>query len=205
MTENLHWLGHASFYAVSKKGTVVYFDPYQLKAGLPKADLILITHDHFDHCSPDDIRKIAKPGTVIVGPASIAGKAPSTVKVIARGQTMAVADIGITAVPSYNTNKEFHPHAAGNVGYVAVIDGVRIYHAGDTDHIPEMGSIQTDVALLPVGGTYTMTAAEAAKAVAAIKPKVVVPMHYGSVVGSGKDAEELKRLCQAEVRILDRE
>ncbi|HAH05264.1 MAG TPA: Zn-dependent hydrolase [Elusimicrobia bacterium] len=202
MTENLHWLGHASFYAVSKKGTVVYFDPYQVKGGLPKADLILITHDHFDHCSPADIERVSKLGTVLVGPAGIVGKAPGSVRVLAPGGKMTLEDVSVEAVPSYNLDKPFHPKASGNLGYVAVLDGVRVYHAGDTDAIPEMKKLKVDVALLPIGGTYTMTAAQAAEAANAMKPKVVVPMHYGSVVGSMELAREFQKLCKCEVRIL---
>lgn len=205
MTDNLHWLGHASFFAVSKKGTVVFFDPYQVKGGLPKADLILLTHDHFDHCSPADIERVSKPGTVVVGPASVVGKAPASVRVLAPGGRMTLEDVSVEAVPAYNLDKEFHPKAGGNLGFIASIDGVRVYHAGDTDAIPEMKRLRVDLALLPIGGTYTMTPAQAAEAAAAMKPKVVVPMHYGSVVGSAEMAQEFKRLCPCEVRILQPE
>jgi L-ascorbate metabolism protein UlaG (beta-lactamase superfamily) len=205
MTENLHWLGHASFYVVSKKGTVVYFDPYQVKGGLPKADLILVSHDHFDHCSPADIEKISKPGTVVVGPASIVGKAPGSVRVLAAGGKLKVAEVAVSAVASYNLDKAFHPKANGNLGYIAELDGVRFYHAGDTDAVPEMKGVKADVAMLPVGGTYTMNAAQAAEAADAMAPKVAVPMHYGSVVGTPEMAEEFRRLCKCEVRILKQE
>ena len=205
MLENLHWLGHASFYVRSAQGTVVYFDPYKLKAGLPQADLILVTHDHFDHCSPEDINRVAKPGTVVVAPAAAAAKIAGSVRILSAGMSLRVADVSVTAVPAYNTDKKFHPRAAGYIGYVATVDGVAIYHAGDTDHIPEMGSVKADVALLPVGGTYTMDAAQAAAAADAIRPQVAVPMHYGEVVGSDQDAREFQRLCKAEVRILRRE
>ncbi len=205
MLENLHWLGHASFYVRSAQGTVVYFDPYKLKAGLPQADLILVTHDHFDHCSPEDINRVAKPGTVVVAPAAAAAKIAGSVRILSAGMSLRVADVSVAAVPAYNTDKKFHPRAAGYIGYVATVDGVAIYHAGDTDHIPEMGSVRVDVALLPVGGTYTMDAAQAAAAADAIRPQVAVPMHYGEVVGSDQDAKEFQRLCKAEVRILRRE
>jgi len=205
MLENLHWLGHASFYVRSAQGTVVYFDPYKLKAGLPQADLVLITHDHFDHCSPEDIKKVAQPGTVVVAPAAAAAKIAGPVRILSAGMSLRVADVSVTAVPAYNTDKKFHPRAAGYIGYVATVDGVAIYHAGDTDRIPEMGSVRVDVALLPVGGTYTMDAAQAAAAADAIRPQVAVPMHYGEVVGSDQDAREFQRLCKAEVRILRRE
>ena len=205
MLENLHWLGHASFYVRSAQGTVVYFDPYKLKAGLPQADLILVTHDHFDHCSPEDINRVAKPGTVVVAPAAAAAKIAGSVRILSAGMSLRVADVSVAAVPAYNTDKKFHPRAAGYIGYVATVDGVAIYHAGDTDHIPEMGSVKADVALLPVGGTYTMDAAQAAAAADAIRPQVAVPMHYGEVVGSDQDAKEFQRLCKAEVRILRQE
>ena len=203
MHENVHWLGHAGFYVESKKGTKVYFDPYQIQGGLPKADVILVSHDHFDHCSPADIAKISKPDTVVVGPASIASKLPGSVKAISAGGRITIGDIGIEAVPAYNPAKPFHPKSSGYLGFVVSVDGTSIYHAGDTDLIPEMKEIKADVALLPVGGTYTMDPSEAARAVEAIKPRVAVPMHYGSVAGSVRDAEEFKRLCKSEVRILE--
>jgi L-ascorbate metabolism protein UlaG (beta-lactamase superfamily) len=205
MLENLHWLGHSGFYIESRKGTIVYFDPYQVQDGLPKADIILVSHDHFDHCSPADIRKLSKAGTIVVGPESIASKLQGSVRAIRAGGDLAIGDIGIQAVPAYNPAKPFHPKSSGFLGFVVAIDGMSIYHAGDTDMIPEMKGIQADVALLPVGGTYTMGPAEAAQAVEAIKPKVAVPMHYGSVAGSAQDAQEFKRLCKSDVRILEAE
>jgi L-ascorbate metabolism protein UlaG (beta-lactamase superfamily) len=194
MTEKLHWLGHDTFRIDGK--VVVYVDPYQLPDGLPKADVILITHDHFDHLSPADVAKIHKAGTVVVAPKEVAGKLPVTVEVIAAGETKTVAGITVKAVPAYNTNKTFHPQKDGKVGFIITAEGVTYYHAGDTDLIPEMTGLAPDVALLPVSGTYVMTADEAAKAALKIKPKVAVPMHYGAIVGSEADAQRFAKLLE---------
>lgn len=190
MLENIHWLGHASFRI--ENAQVIYIDPWKLKSFRP-ADLILVTHAHHDHFSPEDIRKIAGPQTVIVCPFDCVGKVPGQVRAIAVGQAVQVGDVRVEAVPSYNTNKPNHPKEHGNVGYVVEVGGQRIYHAGDTDVIPEMADVRCDVALLPVGGTYTMNAREAAQALSQIRPKTAVPMHWGGLVGSQEDAERFKR------------
>jgi L-ascorbate metabolism protein UlaG (beta-lactamase superfamily) len=194
MTEKLHWLGHDAFRIDGPP--VVYVDPYQLGDGLPAADVILITHDHFDHLSPADVTKIHKPGTVVVAPKEVAGKLSVPVTVIAVGETKTLAGITVKAVPAYNTNKTFHPKNDGKVGFVFIVGGVTYYHAGDTDVIPEMTGLAPDVALLPVSGTYVMTADEAAKAARQIKPKVAVPMHYGAIVGSDADAKKFAKLLE---------
>lgn len=201
MIEKIHWLGHATFRIEGPGGMSIYIDPYKLKSP-PKADLILITHDHFDHCSSEDIAKIASQDTVIVGPAAIVGKLTHPVRVLAPGKSINIKEVGIEAVSSYNTNKDFHPKAGGNLGYMITLEGIRIYYAGDTDVIPEMKNIKADIALLPVGGTYTMTAKEAAQAANDMNLKIAVPMHYGTIVGSEKDAEEFKKLCKVETTIL---
>ncbi|HVN30730.1 MAG TPA: MBL fold metallo-hydrolase [Thermoanaerobaculaceae bacterium] len=194
MTKNLHWLGHDTFRFDGPP--VVYVDPYQLRDGLPAADVILITHDHFDHLSPADVAKIHKAGTVVVAPKEVAGKLSVPVTVIGLGESKTVAGITIKAVPAYNTNKTFHPKADGKVGFVFTLAGVTYYHAGDTDVIPEMKGLAPDVALLPVSGTYVMTADEAATAARQIKPKVAVPMHYGAIVGSDADAKKFAKLLE---------
>ena len=201
LLENVHWLGHASFRLLGEK--VVYIDPYQLRTTQP-ADIILITHGHSDHCSPGDVSKIRGPNTVIVAAGDCASKLGGEVRSIKAGEKIVVQGVSIEAVPAYNIGKSYHPKEAGGVGYIVTLNGVRIYHAGDTDHTPEMDAVRADVALLPAGGTYTMDAREAAEAANAIKPQVAVPMHWGTVVGSRADAEQFVQLCQVPARILER-
>jgi len=209
----LSWLGHDSFRI--QNGKVIYIDPFKLERHEPKADIVLISHEHFDHLSVEDLKKLVTPNTTIVAHEQSKGELSKLkvkeLKVVKPGDKLKVDDVEIEAVPAYNVNKfrepgkHFHPKDEGDVGYIVSIKGVRIYHAGDTDHIPEMRNIRTDIAILPVSGTYVMTAKEAADAVASINPKVVIPMHYGAIVGSRKDAETLKSLVKAEVRILQKE
>jgi len=195
----IKWLGHAAFQI--KKELIIYIDPYEIEETEP-ADLVLITHDHYDHCSPDDIVKIQKEDTIIVAPAAAAKKITGNTKIIKPGEKLNLKGILIQAVPAYNINKKFHPKSAGHVGFVITINGIKIYHAGDTDLIPEMEVIAADVALLPVSGTYVMSAHEAAEATKKIQPKIAIPMHYGSLVGTEKDAQEFSEKAHTEVKIL---
>ncbi|NPA70224.1 MAG: MBL fold metallo-hydrolase [Crenarchaeota archaeon] len=194
---------------VEAPNLVIYFDPYEIKRkDLPKADLILVTHEHFDHCDPESILNIAKPDATIVGPeiarkclSQVAGKVGQIIYV-RPGQTLEIRGVRIETVPSYNVNKfrapgkVFHPKEDGRVGYLINVAGVSIYHAGDTDVIPEMEQLKgrVDIALLPVSGTYVMTPEEAAEAVKIIQPKVAIPMHYGVIVGDRGHAEKFKNL-----------
>ncbi|OGS46858.1 MAG: Zn-dependent hydrolase [Elusimicrobia bacterium RIFOXYB2_FULL_62_6] len=206
LEKKVHWLGHSSFRLESQAGTAVYIDPYNLKAPEKKADVVLITHAHFDHFSPADIGKVAKSGTRIFGPEALAGKVEGDFTALKPGDRAEAAGVAVEAVPAYNTDKNFHPKASGFLGYVVDLGGFSVYHAGDTDLIEEMKSIKADAALLPVSGTYTMDASEACRAAQLIKPKVAVPMHYGSVVGSREDAIRFRNLCGAcEVVILEQE
>jgi L-ascorbate metabolism protein UlaG (beta-lactamase superfamily) len=199
--ENITWLGHDAFKIKDDK--VIYIDPLELEDGEP-ADLILITHDHYDHCSPQDIAKILTDETEIITIAACAKKLGGRVHRVKPGDRLTVKGVDIEVVSAYNTNKRFHPQGAGHVGFVVTVGGQRIYHAGDTDYIPGMQKIKADIALLPVCGVYVMTAEEAAKAAEAIQPKVAVPMHYGSMVGSAQDAQRFKKLCSVEVQILEK-
>lgn len=200
MIKKISWLGHAGFRITN--GAVIYIDPYQIKGG-GKADIVLVSHGHFDHCSPEDIEKIRKEDTVIVAAQSAAGGLSGDVRTLRPGDRLNVKGVEIEAVPAYNVGKSFHPKGEGNVGFIITVDQTRIYHAGDTDFIPEMKDVKADIVLLPVGGTYTMTAEEAAEAANAINPKTAVPMHWGSVVGTSGDARRFQKLCKTEVRILE--
>ena len=196
LTANIHWLGHDSF-RIDGEGVVIYIDPYRLKEG-PKADLILITHDHSDHASMADVALIQKQDTIIVTIEAAAKKLSGQIKTVQPGEELTVKGIAIKTVPAYNLTKfrspgvPFHPKDAGHVGYLITVNGITIYHTGDSDFIPEMKGLKPDVALLPVSGTYVMTAEEAVEAATAIQPKVAIPMHVGEGIGSLADAERFR-------------
>ncbi len=205
LVQRLAWLGHDSYRIDGD--LIIYFDPYEIKTGTPAADIILISHEHFDHCSPSDVAKVQRDETVIVADRVSAKKLRGEVKTMQPGDRLTVKGVGIEAVPAYNLDKQFHPKEAGMLGFVVNIGGVRVYHAGDTDFIPEMSDIETDVALLPVSGTYVMTADEAVEAALSINPKVAIPMHYGAIVGDKSDAEHFRDQLagKVEVVILEKE
>ena len=204
--ENIHWYGQAAF-RIEDGQKQIYIDPWRLPNGkLPKADVIFVTHAHFDHLSQDDINQIKKEGTIVVAPKGVAAELKGTVKTIAPNQSFEVGGIKVTTVPAYNLKKNFHPKANNWVGYILTLSsGETIYHAGDTDFIPEMKSLKVDVAMLPCGGTYTMDAKEAAKAANTFKPKIAIPMHYRDVVGTDQDADAFKKEFQGETVIKKRE
>ncbi len=201
VSSRINWLGHDSIRIDAKNGAKIYFDPYQIGSN-PEADLILITHDHFDHCSVEDVAKIQGAKTVIVTEKDSAKKLSGDVRVVSPGDTLTIKGINIEAVMSYNMNKDFHPRENNWLGFIVEIDGVRIYHAGDSDFIPEMKDIKTDIALLPVSGTYVMTAKEAVEAALAINPKLAIPMHYGSIVGDESDAETFKQGLMGKIEVM---
>jgi L-ascorbate metabolism protein UlaG (beta-lactamase superfamily) len=198
IAEKLHWLGHDSFRIDA--GLTIYFDPFKIEAG-PLADIIFISHDHYDHCSQEDLAKIQGLETVIVTCKSCLKKVTGKVEVAAPGDSLTVKGLPVKVVSAYNINKKFHPKKNGWLGFVVLIDDVRVYHAGDTDLIPEMAEIQADIALLPVSGTYVMTAEEAVEAALIIKPALAIPMHYGSLVGAIADAERFSQGLEGKIPV----
>jgi L-ascorbate metabolism protein UlaG (beta-lactamase superfamily) len=212
LLDSVEWLGHAGFRLKVGKA-VVYIDPYRAGDG-PPADLILITHGHYDHFSPQDVERLSHAGTWLVGPPAVAERVSGNVLSVAPGEGIEeelVRGVEIAAVAAYNTSKRdadgqvFHPRDAGGVGYDLNVRGERLYHSGDTDVIPEMDSVTgVDVALLPVSGVYVMTAGEAAEAARRIQPRVAVPMHWGEHIGTRADADAFAQQAPVEVRLLER-
>ena len=191
--------GHASF-MIKGEGKVIYIDPYVLPDKVDyedQADIILITHEHYDHCSPEAIRSVRKSDSTTLVPENCTLEFRGDARRVNEGDILtgdlAIKGIDIEVVPAYNINKSFHPQGMG-VGYIIEIDGLRIYHAGDTDLIPQMKDISVDVALLPIGGTYTMDVPEAAEAALVIAPEVAIPMHYNYLDSTPADAELFKKL-----------
>lgn len=200
-TDHIHWYGQSSFRI--EDGVInIYIDPFKLPEHTPKADVIFITHAHYDHFSLEDIAKILKEGTLFAAPKDVAAQLKGKVVAVEPGKNYTIGKLKVQTVPAYNIDKKFHPKTNGWVGYIITLsNGEKIYHAGDTDFIPEMKSIVADIAMLPCGGTYTMTSKQAAEAANAFKPKLLIPMHYGSVVGSKADADTVKRLFKGETKI----
>jgi len=214
----IKWLGNSGFLIKSNK--IIYIDPYNIREGAEKADLILLTHSHYDHCSIVDINKIIKKGTKIILPADCQSKItkfnmPIDIQIVEPEQELNIGEINLCVLPAYNIDKPFHKKEDDWIGYLIKINEVVVYHAGDTDFIPEMQKLtgykqggKEFVALLPIGGRFTMSVEEALEAVKLIKPSLAVPMHYGSVAGTINDAKEFVELCKEEgidSRILEKE
>lgn len=202
----IEWLGHASIRITD--GVTVYIDPWKLEGDHAKADVILVSHSHFDHLSTDDIGKLATEATTVICSKDcveqIGVACPQAACVgVGPSETHEVAGVTVRTTCAYNPGKNFHPKENDWLGFLVTMGGETIYYAGDTDVIPEMGELgAVDVALLPVGGTYTMTAEEAVQAAATIRPGRCIPYHWGDIVGSREDAEKFEQLCECPTEIL---
>lgn len=214
----LRWLGHSGF--LIKNSKIIYIDPYNIKEGLDKADIILITHGHYDHCSFEDMKKVVKEGTKILVTADAQSKVarfsvPIEIRIVEPGKEIDFGDVKISTIVAYNKDKPFHQKEEGWVGYIIKMNEIIIYHSGDSDLIPEMQKLtgyqqrgKEFVALLPVGGRFTMSAEEAVEAAKLIKPSLAIPMHWGSIIGSEDDAKEFVELCREagiNAKILEKE
>ena len=204
MLNNIEVLYHSSI-RINKEKTI-YIDPFKIDRNYNDADIIFITHDHYDHYSEEDIDKVINENTVIVIPEELLTKVlkkginKNAIITVKPNQKYMVQGIKFETVPAYNTNKIFHPKENGWVGYVIEINGIKYYIAGDTDITEENKKVKCDVAFVPVGGTYTMDFKEAAQMVNEIQPKVAVPIHYGSVVGTKQNAEEFIKLLHTNIK-----
>ncbi|MEX0743079.1 MAG: MBL fold metallo-hydrolase [Actinomycetota bacterium] len=195
MLEDFTWFRQSAM-RYAGDGLRLYIDPWGTGSEDAPADLILITHAHDDHLQPSEIERLSGADTKVVAPRDVAKELSGDVTAVAPGESHEVAGVRFETVPAYNVTEErldMHPKANAWVGYVIELDGRRYYHAGDTDALTELESLTTDVAMVPIGGTYTMDAREAAGLVRAMRPQLAVPMHYGFVVGSPSDADRFEK------------
>ena len=204
MLENVEVLYHSSIKIKDNK--IIYIDPFKIDKDYNDADIVFITHDHFDHYSEEDIDKVINENTTIIIPEELLTKIlrkginKNAVITVESNKEYMVQGIKFETIPAYNTNKTFHPKENNWVGYIITLDGIRYYIAGDTDITEENRKVKCDVAFVPVGGTYTMNYSEAAELVNIIKPKIAVPIHYGSIVGTKQDATNFIKLLHSSIK-----
>lgn len=204
MLENVEVLCHSSIKINKEK--VIYIDPFKIDKNYNDADMIFVTHDHYDHYSEEDIDKIKKEDTIIIAPEELLTKLlrkgfrKDSIITVEPNKKYMIQGMKFETIPAYNTNKQFHPKENGWVGYIIEIKGVRYYIAGDTDITEENRRVKCDVAFVPVGGTYTMDFKEAATLVNEIKPKMAIPIHYGDIVGTKQDAIDFSKLLHPEIK-----
>lgn len=203
MLEKIEVLCHSSIKI--NKGLVIYFDPFKIDREYHDADIIFITHSHYDHYSEEDINKVKKEDTQIVAPLDLLdnlltlGFTKDSITLVKPNENYTVKGLSFKTIPAYNTNKNFHPKANNWVGYLVTIDNITYYIAGDTDITTENKQVKCDVAFVPVGGTYTMDNKEAAKLINEIKPKVAIPIHYGKIIGNISDGQNFAKLINKEI------
>jgi L-ascorbate metabolism protein UlaG (beta-lactamase superfamily) len=197
----LQWFGQSTFRIVTDAGQLIFIDPVGLPTEAGPADLILVTHPHPDHFDRKAITKLTGPGTMVVLPRSCAEQAHTGVSA---GQTISFGAVRITGVPAYNLGKKFHPRSGNWLGYLVEVDGVKLYHAGDTDPVPEMRDLKPDIALLPIGGIFTMNWRTASEAAVLLKAGLVIPMHYGMLLGGRGAGKRFARLVGTGSLVLPR-
>lgn len=203
MLEGIQVLCHSSIRI--KRDRTIYFDPFQISQNYNDADMIFITHDHYDHYSEEDLKRVVKKDTTVVAPMDLKEKLLNhgfqieQIVLVEPNQNYQIKGIGVHTIPAYNTNKAFHKKEYGWVGYLIILDGITYYIAGDTDITEENRKVRCDVAFVPVGGTYTMTYEEAARLVNQIHPKIAVPIHYGSIVGTKEDGKRFFELLDSDI------
>ena len=192
MTENIQVFRQNSICIGSEYGKI-YIDPFQIERQPEDAAFIFVTHDHYDHFSPEDIAKVAGKDTVLVVPEKMKKSVGKTAGMVSRVETVIpeasyeIDGLKFETVPMYNIMKPFHPKSAGWTGYILCIEDKRIYIAGDIDAIKEAKAVKCDVALIPIGGFYTMDAKTAAGLVNEMRPEVAIPVHYGHLIGKPAD------------------
>ena len=207
MKENIKVFIQNSIKIDSSLGAI-YIDTFKMNEAPHDAAYVLVTHDHYDHFSPEDIEKVANENTILVVPEKMKAKAEKISGIVGKIVTVTPGDkvdadgLSVETVHAYNIMKPFHPKGAGWVGYILNVDGNRIYIAGDTDLTKEIKEVKCDVALVPIGGMYTMDAKKAAELINIIKPKIAIPTHYGAIVGSPKDAEVFARLVNDDIEVV---
>lgn len=205
MFEEVQVLTHSSIKITGNK--ILYFDPYQIEEESHDADIIFVTHDHFDHYSPEDIKKVTKDDTRLIMPESMKEQVKGAFTDFGRCEfinpdgMMEAKGLMIKAVPAYNRLKPFHTKGKKYVGYLVTMDGVSYYVAGDTDMTSENQNVKCDVALVPVGGKFTMDYKEAAKFINHIGPKLAIPTHYGTVAGSSEDGKKFAELVDKKIEV----
>ena len=203
MLENIEVLCHSSIKI--NKGIIIYFDPFKIEKNYNDADIIFITHDHYDHYSEEDIDKVIKNNTIIVSPIDLLekllnkGLKKENIISVKPYEDYNIKNLKFSTIPAYNVNKQFHLRKNNWVGYLIELEGITYYIAGDTDITEDNKKIKCDVAFVPIGGTFTMNYQEASELINTIKPKIVVPIHYGSIVGTKEDAINFKKLINPEI------
>lgn len=206
MYEEVQVLTHSSIRIAENQ--IVYFDPFHVEGEPHDADIICVTHDHFDHYSPEDLAKVKNATTILVCPKTMedslsnSGISEEFTELVAPGDELEINGVRIQAVPAYNVGKQFHPQANQWVGYLVTMNDVTYYIAGDTDINEDVKKVRCDAALLPVGGTYTMTAEEAAELAEMIHPKAAIPTHYGSVAGKAEDGQIFADLLKDKINVI---